>query len=535
MLHNEDGELGRGCNASEVAGRRRRRSGRTSSPSTGDARSAVNDGRVGTRSGPNLSDRGPHVLRAHLRVPDERARLRAHRRPARGRRAGGGRRSVDDADVVVLNTCCIRENADNKLYGNLGHLKSAEGRPPGLQIVGRPAAWPRRTATLIAERAPYVDVVLGTHNVHRAAELLDAGPRRTAPDHRDPRRGRRRRPRAVPVGAAGAARRRPRRRGSPSRSAATTRCAFCIVPVGAGPRDQPAVRRHRRRGRGAGRRRRHRGHPARPERQLLRPRPHPRGAPGRRARPVRPLFAELLRRGRRRRRHPPGPLHQPAPQGPAARDHRRRWPRRRRCASTSTCRCSPAATACSPPCTAATPPSATSSGSPRPAPPSPTWPSPPTSSSASRARPTTTSSAPSRWSPAAEYDCAYTFIYSPRPGTEAAELADRVRRSRRRRRALRAAAGRRRAQRAGQAPRPASAGSRRSLVEGPSKKDPAVTTGRTRQNKLVHFRADRPLRPGTYATAEVTDAAPHHLARRAGRRRGRARPPHAHPGGGWRV
>ena len=41
---------------------------------------------------------------------------------------------VDDADVVVLNTCCIRENADNKLYGTLGHLASANERKPGMQI-----------------------------------------------------------------------------------------------------------------------------------------------------------------------------------------------------------------------------------------------------------------------------------------------------------------------------------------------------------------------------------------------------------------
>ena len=43
--------------------------------------------------------------------------------------------SIDDADVVVLNTCCIRENADNKLYGNLGHLKSVKQQRPDLQIV----------------------------------------------------------------------------------------------------------------------------------------------------------------------------------------------------------------------------------------------------------------------------------------------------------------------------------------------------------------------------------------------------------------
>mgnify|MGYP000984052126 CR=1 FL=1 len=51
------------------------------------------------------------------------------------------------------------------------------------------------------------------------------------------------------------------------------------------------------------------------------------------------------------------------------------------------------------------------------------------------------------------------------------------------------------------------------LVEGPSKKDPTVTSGRTRQNKLVHFRppAGEALRTGSYATVEVTRGAPHHL------------------------
>ena len=43
--------------------------------------------------------------------------------------------SDDEADVIVLNTCCIRENADNKLYGNLGYLKSVKQTRPDLQIV----------------------------------------------------------------------------------------------------------------------------------------------------------------------------------------------------------------------------------------------------------------------------------------------------------------------------------------------------------------------------------------------------------------
>jgi tRNA-2-methylthio-N6-dimethylallyladenosine synthase len=78
---------------------------------------------------------------------------------------------VDDADVIVLNTCCIRENADNKLYGNLGHLKTLKDRRPDLQIaVGGCLAQKDREA--IQHRAPWVDAVWGTHNVGRAAELL---------------------------------------------------------------------------------------------------------------------------------------------------------------------------------------------------------------------------------------------------------------------------------------------------------------------------------------------------------------------------
>src|SRR5438128_4286305 len=78
---------------------------------------------------------------------------------------------LDDADVVLLNTCCIRENADNKLYGHLGHLKAVKDRRPEMQIaVGGCLA--QKDRDLIRARAPQVDVVFGTHNVHRAAELL---------------------------------------------------------------------------------------------------------------------------------------------------------------------------------------------------------------------------------------------------------------------------------------------------------------------------------------------------------------------------
>jgi len=79
---------------------------------------------------------------------------------------------VEDADVVMLNTCCIRENADNKLYSALGDLKVEKQKRPDLQIaVGGCLA--QKDKDMVAERAGHVDVVFGTHNVHRAAELLN--------------------------------------------------------------------------------------------------------------------------------------------------------------------------------------------------------------------------------------------------------------------------------------------------------------------------------------------------------------------------
>ncbi|MGC8627460.1 MAG: MiaB/RimO family radical SAM methylthiotransferase [Acidimicrobiales bacterium] len=78
---------------------------------------------------------------------------------------------LEDADVVVLNTCCIRENADNRLYGNLGQLRALKQQRPGMQIaVGGCLAQKDREAVL--QRAPWVDVVFGTHNVGHVSNLL---------------------------------------------------------------------------------------------------------------------------------------------------------------------------------------------------------------------------------------------------------------------------------------------------------------------------------------------------------------------------
>ncbi|SHK24237.1 tRNA-i(6)A37 thiotransferase enzyme MiaB [Pseudonocardia thermophila] len=86
--------------------------------------------------------------------------------------AGYVRSETDEADVVVLNTCAVRENADNRLYGNLGHLRPKKLARPGMQIaVGGCLAQKDREE--IVRRAPWVDVVFGTHNVGKLPILLE--------------------------------------------------------------------------------------------------------------------------------------------------------------------------------------------------------------------------------------------------------------------------------------------------------------------------------------------------------------------------
>jgi len=75
-------------------------------------------------------------------------------------------------DLVVFNTCAVRENADNKLYGNLGHAASIKAKNPGMQIaVGGCLA--QKDRDTIVQRAPYVDVVFGTHNMGSLPVLLE--------------------------------------------------------------------------------------------------------------------------------------------------------------------------------------------------------------------------------------------------------------------------------------------------------------------------------------------------------------------------
>ncbi len=78
----------------------------------------------------------------------------------------------EQPDVVVFNTCAVRENADNRLYGNLGHLAPVKAARPGMQIaVGGCLAQKDRGE--ITRRAPWVDVVFGTHNLGSLPALLE--------------------------------------------------------------------------------------------------------------------------------------------------------------------------------------------------------------------------------------------------------------------------------------------------------------------------------------------------------------------------
>lgn len=78
----------------------------------------------------------------------------------------------DQADVVVFNTCAVRENADNRLYGNLGHLAPVKASRPGMQIaVGGCMA--QKDRDFVVKRAPWVDVVFGTHNIGSLPTLLE--------------------------------------------------------------------------------------------------------------------------------------------------------------------------------------------------------------------------------------------------------------------------------------------------------------------------------------------------------------------------
>ena len=152
---------------------------------------------------------------------------------------------VESADVVVLNTCCIRENADNKLYGHLGHLQSEGVAAPTCRSRSA-VVWPRRTVTS-SSSGPGTSTsssVRTTSRTCRRCLRSRRGPaRRSSRSSRSTRRTRRR---------SGGARGRSTARGSRFRSGATTRArsASCRRCAARG-RGQPSHGRRRPRGRRA--------------------------------------------------------------------------------------------------------------------------------------------------------------------------------------------------------------------------------------------------------------------------------------------
>ncbi|MGO9855277.1 MAG: tRNA (N6-isopentenyl adenosine(37)-C2)-methylthiotransferase MiaB [Acidimicrobiales bacterium] len=140
--------------------------------------------------------------------------------------------AMEDADVVVLNTCCIRENADQRLYGTLGRLKELVDAKPGLQIaVGGCLA--QKDRERIQQRVGWVDVVFGTHNLTSAPGLLRRaraeGPIMEILGAPDPEAG------TTPPLGPGAVRELPYAAWVNIQTGCDNSCAFCIVPSVRGP------------------------------------------------------------------------------------------------------------------------------------------------------------------------------------------------------------------------------------------------------------------------------------------------------------
>jgi tRNA-2-methylthio-N6-dimethylallyladenosine synthase len=409
--------------------------------------------------------------------------------------------SLDDADLVVFNTCCIRENADNKLYGHLGHLKTLRQRRPDLQIaVGGCLA--QKDRELVREKAPHVDVVFGTHNLARAPELLRRaaleGPLVEVLDAPDPAL-------VDHAPALSAVRELPYAAWVTIQTGCDNSCAFCIVPAVRGPEvSRPVadlvdeVRSLARRGV--------------VEVTLLGQNVN---SYGRDLTRRRPLFAGLLREvgaveGVRRVRftspHPKDlrpetidamaevdavceQLHLPLQAGSdrVLAAMRRGYTAERYLTRLAAARAAVEDLAVTTDIIVGFPGETEDDFA---------------DTLAVVAE--------------AEFDSAYTFVFSPRPGTRAAAMEDAfvdpdviADRFDRLVKVVERSALRRNQGRVGR--------TEEVLVEGPSRRDPAVLTGRTRQGKPVHFSPNRDdaagsgIGPGAFCDVEVTGAAPHHL------------------------
>jgi tRNA-2-methylthio-N6-dimethylallyladenosine synthase len=409
---------------------------------------------------------------------------------------------LESADVVVFNTCCIRENADNKFYGHLGNLKTLREQRPDMQIaVGGCLA--QMDKGRIRERASHVDVVFGTHNLANAPELLRRAARsgpiveildEPLPESHLSAQGQQ-------AAAVGAVRDLPYAAWVTIQMGCNNSCAFCIVPSVRGGEvsrcmDDLVAEVRTLADRGV------------TEVTLLGQNVN---SYGRDITKRAPLFAELLRLvsavdGIRRVRftspHPkdlrPETIAAMA-ETPEVCDHlhlplqagsnttltamRRGYTAERYLARLADARAAISDLAVSTDLIVGFPGE--------------------TEDDFERTLEVAAE---------ANYDSAYTFVFSPRPGTRAAAMQDRFvpsevaaeRMERLRAVVERSALVRHRA-RIGKV--------EEVLVEGPSKRDPSVITGRTGQNKLVHFEPveGRRIAIGSFAEVRVTGSARHHL------------------------
>lgn len=83
-------------------------------------------------------------------------------------------KSYEEADIIVFNTCCVRENAELKVFSSIGNLKKLKNKNPNLVIaVCGCMVQQKHVAQKIYDRFPFVDIVLGTHNIHKFPEILE--------------------------------------------------------------------------------------------------------------------------------------------------------------------------------------------------------------------------------------------------------------------------------------------------------------------------------------------------------------------------
>ena len=80
--------------------------------------------------------------------------------------------SPDDADVIVFNTCSVREKAQEKVFADLGRVRHLKQARPGLMIAVGVCVASQEGPAIVA-RAPYVDVVFGPQTLHRLPQLLE--------------------------------------------------------------------------------------------------------------------------------------------------------------------------------------------------------------------------------------------------------------------------------------------------------------------------------------------------------------------------